>query len=67
MTTERFWVIGGEYGCTGFKALRESAYVEGPFENRDAAKEVWKRLSAEASSKATARYSIAAEQITLPQ
>jgi hypothetical protein len=67
MTTERFWVIGGEYGCTGFKALRDCAHVEGPFENRDAAREAWKRLSAENSSKATARFSIAAEHITLPQ
>jgi hypothetical protein len=66
MNTERFWVIGGEYTCTGFKALRGGSQVEGPFENRDEARAVWKRLSSEHSSRATARFSIASEQLVLP-
>jgi hypothetical protein len=67
MTTERFWVVGGEYSCTAFKALRNGApQVLGPFETRDAAKEVWRRISDETRSCATARYAIATEQLTLP-
>ncbi|WP_158914912.1 hypothetical protein [Caulobacter sp. S45] len=66
MSKERFWVIGGDYTCTGFKALRGGSQVEGPFESRDEAKAVWKQLSREHSSRATARFSIASEHLVLP-
>ena len=67
MTTERFWVVGGEYSCTAFKALKNGAPdVMGPFETRDAAKEAWRRISDETRAIATARYAIATEQLTLP-
>ena len=67
MTTERFWVVGGEYSCTAFKALKTGApEVLGPFETRDAARDAWRRISDETRSCATARYAIATEQLTLP-
>ncbi|MGC1304734.1 MAG: hypothetical protein WA840_20375 [Caulobacteraceae bacterium] len=66
MSVERFWVIGGVYTCMGFKALRGDSRVEGPFETRDEAKAAWKRLSREHPSRATARFSIASEQLVLP-
>jgi hypothetical protein len=66
MSIERFWVIGGDYTCTGFKALKGPHMVEGPFEDRDQAKAAWKRLSSEHSSRATARFSIASEHLVLP-
>jgi hypothetical protein len=66
MTKERFWVIGGDYSCLAFTNLRESATVVGPFEDRDQAREAWKTLSREHSSRATTRFSIASEEIRLP-
>jgi hypothetical protein len=67
MTTERYWVVGGDYTCTGFKALRDGgARAEGPFATRDEAQAAWRRLSEETRSRATARYSITAEQLRLP-
>ena len=36
MTQERYWVVGGEYSCMAFKALKDGApQVLGPFEDRD--------------------------------
>ena len=67
MTSERYWVLGGDYSCTGFRALRDgSEQVRGPFPTRDEAQAEWRRLSAEHSSRATARFSICSEQINLP-
>ncbi len=67
MTKERFWVVGGEYACVGFKQLKDGTQqMLGPFESRDEAARHWRRLSAENSSRATARFSIAAENISLP-
>ena len=67
MTTERYWVIGGEYSAMDFKRLKEGAQqILGPFEDREEARAAWKRVSAENSSRATARFSIAAEHISLP-
>ena len=67
MTTERYWVVGGEYSATDFKTLKNGApEVVGPFENRDEAKAAWRRLAEETRSCATARYAIASEQLTLP-
>jgi hypothetical protein len=66
MATQRFWVIGGEYTCMGFKTLRDGAEtVAGPFASRYEAEQTWKRLSSEHSSRATTRFSIAAEEIRL--
>ena len=66
MTTERFWVLGGEYSCPAFRTLKSGAEVMGPFETRDEARAAWKTASSRASS-ALAKYSITAEQIVLPQ
>lgn len=67
MTREQFWVIGGDYTCMGFKALKADArHVEGPFASRNQAKAAWKTVSREHSSRATTRFTIAAEQINLP-
>jgi hypothetical protein len=67
MTIERYWVVGGDYGCIGFKTLRDPQPIAvGPFTDPDEAKQVWERLSREHSSKATTRFSIAAERIQMP-
>ncbi len=65
-TTERYWVIGGEYECLSFSNVKDGAQqVFGPFATRDQARAEWKRRSAEHSSKATVRFGIAAEQISV--
>ena len=65
MTQERYWVVGGEYSCMAFKALKDGApQVLGPFEDRDQARAAWRQVSAH--SNATTRYAIAAEQFVLP-
>jgi len=67
MTKERFWVLGGEYACLKFERLKDGTQqMLGPFETRDEASAVWKRVSAENSSRANARFSIAAERLRLP-
>ena len=68
MTSQRYWVIGGDYSCMGFKALKDTnaATLAGPFETKNDAQSEWKRLSGEQSSRATSRFSIAVEQIVLP-
>jgi hypothetical protein len=66
-TMERFWVVGGEYSCLGFKALKSGAPdVFGPYHCRDEARAAWKRISDETRAIATARYAIATEQLVLP-
>lgn len=66
MTTERFWVLGGEYSCPAFRTLKTGAEVIGPFETREEARLAWKAASSRSPS-ALAKYSITAEQIALPQ
>ena len=67
MTTERFWIVGGDYSCLAFKSLKSGApEVMGPFETRDEARAAWRRISDETRSRATARYAIASEQLVLP-
>ena len=67
MTKERYWVVGGEYSCMAFKALKgDTPHVLGPFEDRDEAKEAWKRVSEQTRSNASVRYSIASEQFVPP-
>ena len=50
------------------KALRDSngATLAGPFDSRQDAQSEWTRLSREHSARATSRFSIAVEQIVLP-
>ena len=68
MTKERYWVVGGEYSSLRFEALKDGAgRMLGPFDDRDAAQAVWRRLSAEHSACASARFSIAAERLVLPE
>jgi hypothetical protein len=66
MTKERYWVVGGDYSCMGFKALKDGGQMFGPFDTRDEAQAAWKRVSDETKSRATARYAIAAEHLSLP-
>jgi len=67
MTKERYWVVGGEYSCMAFKALKNGVpHVLGPFEDRDEARAIWKRVSEETRSNAKTRYSIASEQFVPP-
>jgi hypothetical protein len=67
MTRQRFWVIGGDYAGMDFKQLKSGAeQILGPFDDREEATAAWKRVSAEHRSRATARFSIASEQISLP-
>ena len=64
---ERFWVVGGEYSCLAFKALKNGAPdVLGPFETRDEAKAAWRRISDQTRAQATVRYAIASEHLVLP-
>lgn len=68
MTKERYWVVGGDYTCMGFRELKDgSGKMVGPFEDRDEAQAAWRRISDENRSKATARYAITAERVVLPQ
>jgi hypothetical protein len=67
-TKERYWVIGGEYECLSFQSVKNGApIVQGPYDTRAQAREAWKRLSAEHSSRAAVRFGIAAEQIAIAQ
>ena len=67
MVQHRYWVIGGDYSCLGFKALRNgSPLAAGPFESKAEAQGAWKRLSGEHSSRATVRFSIASEELIVP-
>jgi hypothetical protein len=67
MSMERFWVVGGVYSALDFKSLKNGKPdVLGPFETRDEAREVWKRVSDRTRAYATARYAIASEHLVLP-
>ena len=68
MIRHRYWVIGGEYDCLAFKALKpgRAPTVAGPFETRAEARDTWKKLSGEHSSRAAVRFSIATEELVLP-
>lgn len=67
MTKERFWVVGGEYSSLAFTKLKNGApQALGPFETRDEAAEVWRKVSAETRSQATTRYAIASERLVVP-
>ena len=67
MTTERYWVVGGDYTCMGFRSLRDgSATILGPYHDRTEAQAAWRRVSDENRCKATSRYAITAEKVVLP-
>ncbi len=58
----RFWIVGGEYVTTAFDRLIEgSERVFGPYGERRAAEEAWRRLSEAERSRCCVRYTIAAE------
>jgi len=60
--TRRYWVIGGEYRDSGFGTLVPGTEkMAGPFADERKARTEWTRLSCCPQSKATTRYSIAAE------
>lgn len=66
-STERFWVIGGEYSCLDFTTLKSGTpQVLGPYATREDAKAAWRRIADATRSCATARYAIATEQLVLP-
>ena len=67
MTTERYWVVGGEYSSTTFHSLKSGQPdVFGPFNTREEARAAWKRISDETRSCATAKYAITAGKLNLP-
>lgn len=67
MSKERFWVFGAEYDCMGFEKTRPGTQqMFGPFDERTQAQALWRQLSAEHSSKASARFSILSEQVRIP-
>jgi hypothetical protein len=67
MTTERYWVVGGEYSSTTFHTLKHGQPdVHGPFKTREEARAAWKQLSEQTRSCATAKYAITSEQLNLP-
>ena len=67
MTTERYWVVGGDYDCIGFDCLKEgSGKLFGPYPSKEQAQQVWRKVSEETRSIATARFSIAAERVVIP-
>ena len=60
--TRRYWVIGGEYRDSDFGTLVPGTEkMAGPFADEGKARTEWTRLSRCPESKATIRYSIAAE------
>jgi hypothetical protein len=62
MTIQRFWVVGGEYADPEFRSLAcERATVLGPFDSEIEAKDVWRELARETSSRALTRFSILSE------
>lgn len=62
MTKARFWIVGGEYASTDFTDLvAGSARVFGPYGERRAAEDVWRRVSEDFRSQCLVRFTIAAE------
>ena len=62
MSTQHFWVIGGEYRSLNFHALVPgSAEVEGPFPSRREAEDAWRKLSESQRHRCNVRYTIVEE------
>ena len=61
--TKRFWIVGGEYEGSDFRALIPgSETMVGPFEDERKARNEWLRLTySPGTDPATTRYSIATE------
>jgi hypothetical protein len=58
----KYWIVGGEYTNTEFSELvNGTARVKGPFLDRDAAVQAWRRLISETRHQCLARYTIAEE------
>lgn len=56
----RYWVVGGEYRDSSFRALVPGTEaVLGPYKDHAAARTAWTRMTFRDGSPATARYSIA--------
>ncbi|MCX5497125.1 hypothetical protein OSH11_20645 [Kaistia dalseonensis] len=63
MQAPRFWIVGGEYASMAFDRLIEGTQrVFGPYGERRAAEEAWRRLSEESRSQCLMRFTIAAER-----
>jgi len=63
MNPSRFWIVGGEYASMTFDRLIEGTQrVLGPFGERRAAEEAWRRLSEENRSQCLMRFTIASER-----
>ena len=66
MTTRRFWVVGGEYADTSFRALTQGhATVTGPFVSEEEAKAAWRDLYERQPGSALTRFSIVQENLRL--
>ena len=63
MQPSRFWIVGGEYASTAFETLiAGSERVLGPYGERRAAEEAWRRLAEASRSQCCVRFTIAAER-----
>jgi len=57
--TKQFWVIGGEYQCTGFtQVVPGTERVFGPYASYEEANAIWRQRSELSRPSATTRYSI---------
>ena len=66
MTTRRFWVVGGEYADTSFRALAcDRPTVTGPFDSEEEAKAAWRYLYERQPCSALTRFSIVHESLRL--
>ena len=64
MTSQRFWVVGGEYADTSFQTLTSaSPTVAGPFDSEAQARAVWRGLYDRQPCSALTRYSILHENL----
>ena len=66
MVAQRFWVVGGEYADTSFRALTcGQVTIAGPFDNEEEAKLAWRGLYDRQPCSALTRFSIVHEQVRL--
>ncbi len=58
----KFWVVGGEYTDTRFAEMVEGTReIFGPFQDYDAARQVWRERAHATKASATRRFTIARE------
>jgi hypothetical protein len=61
MSTQQYWVVGGEFGSLNFHSLVEGTQqVRGPFATRSDAEQAWRSLSEEYRPKCNYRFTIVA-------